>query len=130
MSAITWAQTTVRTASVFLDLFVFSVRSCYYGGKCMAKNKIPFKTVVEEVLMKGTHTCVHLKQAGLYIGPEKKHAIFHCKNRGGIFSKPWFPVISFLNTKTVKETGNFTKSLIYRDQKSKKLPNDRHNERW
>ena len=24
---------------------------------------------------------------------------------------------------------NFTKSVIYRDQKSKKLPNDRHNER-
>ena len=29
----------------------------------------------------------------------------------------------------MKKGGNFTKSVIYRDQKSKKLPNDRHNER-
>ena len=28
-----------------------------------------------------------------------------------------------------EKRGNFTKSVIYRDQKSKKIPNDRHNER-
>ena len=38
-------------------------------------------------------------------------------------------MISFLNTKTVKKRENFTKSVIYRDQKSKKFPHDRHNER-
>ena len=31
--------------------------------------------------------------------------------------------------KNREKRGNFTKFVIYRDQKSKKLPNDRHNER-
>ena len=42
------------------------------------------------------------------------------------------PVIShdfFPEHKNREKRGNFTKSVIYRDQKSKKLPNDRHNER-
>ena len=61
-----------------------------------------------------------------YLGPEKK--------RDFSWQKPWGrflkTVISFLNTKTVKNGGISQKSVIYRDQKSKKpLPNDRHNER-
>ena len=34
-----------------------------------------------------------------------------------------------MNYENREKRGNFTKSEIYRDQKSKKLPNDRHNER-
>ena len=37
--------------------------------------------------------------------PWKKTWFFMAKNRGVIFSKPWFPVIFFLNTKTVKNVG-------------------------
>ena len=35
----------------------------------------------------------------------------------------------FPEHKNREKWGNFTKSVIYRDQKSKKLPNNRHNER-
>ena len=58
------------------------------------------------------------------------------KKRDFSWQKPWGhflkPVIScdfFPEQKDREKRGNFTKSVIYRDQKSKKLPNDRHNER-
>ena len=41
-----------------------------------------------------------------------------------MISRDFFP-----EQKNREKRGNFTKSVIYRDQKSKKLPNDRHNER-
>ena len=51
-------------------------------------------------------------------------------------AKPWGhflkTVISrgfFPEHKNREKRENFTKSVIYRDQKSKKLPNDRHNKR-
>ena len=40
-----------------------------------------------------------------------------------VISRDFFP-----EHKNREKRGNFTKSVIYRDQKSKKLPNDRHNE--
>ena len=51
--------------------------------------------------------------------------IFHGKNRGVISQNRDF----FLEHKNREKRGNFTKSVIYHDQKSKKLPNDHHNER-
>ena len=49
--------------------------------------------------------------------------IFHGKNRGA-FSQNRDSCDFFPEHKNREKRGNFTKSLIYRDQKFKKLPND------
>ena len=60
------------------------------------------------------------------LGPGKKKHDFSWKKTLGSFSqnRDFFP-----EHKNREKRGYFTKSMIYRDQKSKKLPNDRHNER-
>ena len=59
-----------------------------------------------------------------YVGPGKK--------REFSWQKPWGHFLKTVNFpsehKNREKRGNFTKSVIYRDQKSKKLPNDRPNE--
>ena len=54
--------------------------------------------------------------------------IFHGKNRGDflktVISRDFFP-----EHKNREKQGNFTKSVIYHDQKSEKIPKDWHNER-
>ena len=61
-----------------------------------------------------------------FIGRPRKKAWFFMAKTMGSFSRirDFFP-----EDKNHEKQGNFAKSVIYRDQKSKKLPSDRHNER-
>ena len=61
--------------------------------------------------------------------PWKKTWFFMAKTVGAFSQNCDFPWFLSWTQKPWKRRGNFTKSVIYRDQKSKKLPNDRHNER-
>ena len=69
-----------------------------------------------------------IRLKGIINRPRKKK-----KKRDFSWQKPWGhflkTVISLLNKTVTWEFHKIRKSVIYRDQKSKKLPNDRHNER-
>ena len=63
-----------------------------------------------------------------WLGPGKKRD-FSGQKPWGHFLKTAISRDFFPEHKNREKGGNFTKPVIYRDQKSKKLPNDRHNER-
>ena len=67
-------------------------------------------------------------RASSYVGPGKKRD-FSWQKPWGHFLKTVISRNFFPEHKNREKRGNFTKCVIYRDQKSKKLPNDRHNER-
>ena len=64
----------------------------------------------------------------LCLGPGKKRD-FSCQKPWENFLKTVIFHDFFPEHKNREKRGNFTKSVIYRDQKSKKRPNDWHNER-
>ena len=71
----------------------------------------------------------HLLLCPLYLGNGKKKRNFSWQKPWGHFLKTVASRDFFTEHKIRENWGNFTKSVIYHDQKSKKLPNDRHNER-